>query len=1197
MIEKNITSLSKSEGGSAVNAALQTARCLSLLLLFLIASILPIHGQRYMGAIAGEVSDSAGAKIVGATVTATDTITHFSTTAVTNGEGSYAIPFLTPDTYDVAVEASGFQRQVRAGIILTADTNAQADFTLSPGTQSESVTVKATSDNLIDKESADLQTTITKEMVTDLPNLGRVPFILGSLDPGLPFGLNSKVSTGLVPFGNNGTAFVANGVGGSHTAIMINGSTDAPHERISGSGAGYGGISPSPESVQQVNVQTAMYDAEYGNNGGVSINTVLRSGTDDYHGAAYYMLRNTYMNANTYERVATQNTTTPRANGTWNWGGGVIAGPVLIPRFYNGRSKTYFMIASEGMWMRTLETTSETGLVPTAAERTGDFSALCPGGFNSNGVCVSGGGITIYDPLTLNSGNNRTNFANNQIPQNRWNQAGVAIMNDYPLPNANVSAAENYVAPDPTTPNRYYSFTTRVDQSINDNNKFNAVFYKSYLHQQYPNMGYPTAIGPTSVDETVYRNNLGGSIDYISILSHGYVLDARTGVIFHPFLDVPAGDPFDLSSIGMNANGIYTQTFPGTTMSDSYAGLASGEGGQNSTDTEASADAIVSKTIATHYLRFGFQGNLDRYNGMTSMSGMGALTFNREFTQENSVNTSVGGSSSSGNAIAALLLGYPSSGTYTNSVSFAIQQPWYGFFLQDTWRAARSLTLNMGLRWENQMPYTERYNRLNTGFCTTCTNPLQSSVPSLTLLGGLEFASPSNREIYRKELSDWQPRFGASYQLNNQVVFHAGVGLTYINTTDGMYGNGWSTSTSYVATSDSTHPESSLSELFPGGTIAPSGSSQGLSTLIGQNLSFIDPNYVRPRLWQWSASVQNALPASISLQIAYVGNRVYDWENSKNINALPAQYETGTAANVTYLNTKVANPLAGLIGSGNTTLNASTVERQYLDLPYPEFGTLTETAVPSGGSLYNSLQVTVRRTGPVLTTVGSFGWFHEMDQNAYRNPFDANPERYLDPNPSMNGTIAVIYHLPRFSSRPFYVRDVIGGWQLNNVFRTNNGTAVGNPSGYIPLRSPSIPHPQHMKMFNTCWVNSSGQMVVTGTGTSSSTVTYTNYPACSSASDIPVFQQQNTYSIALQNPYMSHVRSQAAGNRWDASLFKVFHIHESVTFELQGEYFNVLNHPVFEAPYNTPNTSTFGEEGALQENDARIGEITGRINF
>ena len=625
------------------------------------------NGQKYRGSLTGQISDTTGAKVAGATVTATAFTTHFSAKAVSNSTGQYSIPFLTPDTYTLTVRAPGFKAATTKGVILTAGADVRTDFTLSVGSSSQTVTVTAATP-LLDVASANLGTTFTEQQVHDLPNEGQVPDMVAALNAGAYDSayITGHVNSTLVPWGGGPTATSGNGVPG-FTRATIDGVPDDALERIGTSQGGpYTAFTPPLAAVQEVKSQTALYDAEYGHGSGMVINSVLRSGTDQFHGAVYYIFRNTYLNANTYERVPHQNATTsptPRSNGTWNQPGFELAGPVQIPHLYH---KTFFMVAYEHIQLdgRTGNSggAGATALVPTTAEDKGDFSVLCPGGFDPNGVCVPGGGVQIYDPLTLDANNNRTPFPGDIIPSSRFNPTGVALLKDFPAPNANLSPTINYISTDVTIPEHYYALITRVDHSINENNKWSAVFDTQILGQQVSNQGFPTPIGPGGTDDSVFRNNHGGSFDYVSVLHHNWVLDARLGVEYHPFGVISKGDPYDLSSIGINSTGLPYQTFPGLSFSDVYVGLQAGSGSQVSNDTYITSAAIVSKIAGRHDLSFGVEAEVHRYNAQNPFSGLSTFHYDREFTQKNSVNVGVGQEASSGNPIASLLLGYPSSG-------------------------------------------------------------------------------------------------------------------------------------------------------------------------------------------------------------------------------------------------------------------------------------------------------------------------------------------------------------------------------------------------------------------------------------------------------------------------------------------------------------------------------------------------------
>ncbi len=381
--------------------------CLVLPLLLVLCAI-PVHAQRYMAALTGDVSDPTAAKIVGATVTATDTATNFVTKATTNGTGVYTFPFLTPDTYNVTVEAKGFRTEERKGVDLTAGNNVQANFTLSVGANANITVTVSGGAQLLDTASADLGITITHQETTDLPNFDRDPYVSTALAAGTfdSVFLQGTEMTSAESFGGFPTAIQGSGFASGHDRATLDGVPNDPSERIgTSSGNNYTGFVPSPESLQEVKSETAFYDAQYGDTGALIQNLVLRSGTNQFHGAAYFLFRNTYLDANTSVRVPTQNAAvgpTARANNTYNQPGFVVDGPVRIPHIYDGRDKTFFMVAYEHIQFHS--GAAHSYLLPSPAFAGGDFSSLCggngpgTGNFNSSGLCVLGGGVQIYDP-------------------------------------------------------------------------------------------------------------------------------------------------------------------------------------------------------------------------------------------------------------------------------------------------------------------------------------------------------------------------------------------------------------------------------------------------------------------------------------------------------------------------------------------------------------------------------------------------------------------------------------------------------------------------------------------------------------------------------------------------------------------------------------------------------------------------------
>lgn len=1172
-----------------------TCTC-TLACLLCLTAVMPAAAQRYLGGIEGQVTDPTGAKIAGAKVQAVEASTHFTTSVVTAADGSYVMPTLQPGTYTVSVSAPNFSKEDLLNLVLTAGQTLKEDVSLKPGTVEESVVVTADT-SLMDPTSANLATTLSTQEVTDLPNEGRNPYVQEGLAPGvIPSTGNyfqAKSSQYTNPYSGFAVAVDVDGISG-HNRLLLDGIPNDAAERFSG--ASYTNFVPSPEAVQETKVENGMFDAQVGHGDGTVTNVVVRTGANKVHGAAYYVFQDTYLNANTYDKAALGQ---PRNNDQVSQTGLVIDGPVVIPKIYNGRDKTFFMFSFERYATHTA--LNYTTRVPDAAELAGDFSGLCAS-FNPSGLCTSG--VQLYVPNSpLDANGNRTEyFANNNISA-ALNATGKAFASYLPAPNvvgATALTNPNFVATQTSYPSTYPSFIGRFDHAFGQKNKVNIIGFRSGLTQNYPLEGFPKGIGPTNSSTAygydVHRNNRGGSIDDVQQFSSTMVLDSRLGVDYHPFgLVYPGSSGFNLSSLDMTTAGLPYNSFPGEYMnSDGYAGLAPGAGGQVSTDALMSLDEILSKDWGRHSVRFGFEVNLSRYNvqnpesgfGVNSQSGAG-FVFDRSFTQQN-VNVPVGSEASSGDPMASMLMGYFTTANYNISIAYALQQIYIAPYVQDDWRVSNKLTLNLGGRWDYESPFTERDNRMISGFCTTCTNPLQGSVTGLPLNGGLQYVSSGDRHPYPKDLHNWQPRIGAAYQAHPNTIVRAGFGIMFFNTLETPFSSGYSQATSYTyapsAPSNGT-PINTMTNPFPTGVTLPSGNTLGLGSALGQSVNFNDQKHVQPRTADYTLNVQQQLPGSLALQIAYVGARPTRLDVSHNINFLPGQYYNQGSAEVTYLNNKVPNPLAGKIPN-NAALNGATIQQYLLLQPYPEFGSVTENYSSIGTAPYNALQIQVSKPMKHHFSIqGNFTWDKVMQHTAYLNAFDTRLESVQDTNSTILANIFGSWELPKFEAQSRWVRESLGAWQLNGVFRAANGGLIAAPSNVNIIGNIRQPNPTYARYFNTCYENASGQLVQSTPSA----------PACDSLSPIPAYQQRISYTSQTNSPELN--LRQRIHPLLDASLFKRFAINETTSFEVRGEFFNILNTPNFGGPGTGLGSSTFGEVTLTQANDPRIGQITARINF
>lgn len=588
------------------------------------------------------------------------------------------------------------------------------------------------------------------------------------------------------------------------------------------------------------------------------INTVLKGGTNQLHGTAYEFFRNDKLNASNFQSNLAG---AARPVMRWNQPGFIVDGPVYIPKVYNGKDKTFFMTSWE--WIRNSNPTPIIDTVPTVLQKQGNFTQT---------VTNTGQQVIIYDPATvaLVSGQYiRQPFPGNIIPSNRINAIGQNFANYYPNPNivGTLSGGNNYADSPNSQADKYYSMAIRLDHQINDHNRITGTVVNNQRHQLYPTAGFPPVASPGYLH---YRNNHGAAVDWTDTLSPTMVLDVKYGFIFHPFqLQYYGDNNFDLTSMGFPqsfASQVPHQTFPGAGPSG-YTSLQNAAS-QYSTTLDHSLSGTVSKIVNRHTIKAGAELFVMRANNITPISNVNSFGFNAGFTQQNAQS----GSTTAGNAIATMLLGDAASGGVSYNIASAFQQIYYGVFVQDDWRVTSKLTLNLGLRWDYEGPLSERYNRQNRGFDFTDPNPIQSQVTGLTVPGGLLFTTASNRLPFIRDRRDWGPRFGFSYHPFNNTVVRGGMGITYPPTFQSGSANGYSVTTSFVSSNDGNiTPATTLSNPFPSGIIAPPGNSQGLATLLGQNLTFADSQRTLPRIYLYSLGIQQQLPRKLLLRAGVCG--------------------------------------------------------------------------------------------------------------------------------------------------------------------------------------------------------------------------------------------------------------------------------------------------------------------------------------
>jgi hypothetical protein len=366
-----------------------------------------LSGQTFTASLQGTISDPTGAMVPNAVVTLTNEATNVKQERTADSRGNYQFTLIPPGGYRLTVQMPGFQTLVRTGLVLQVQQQATLDLTLTVGDVATSVAVAGEVPRL-DAVSATLGRVVENRSVQSMPLPTRNILDLATLTPGV---VGSP--------GGTGSNFLSNGVRNSQSDVLLDGVTVAVHEQ--GGGATDVKFRPTVESVQEFKIQTNSFSAEYGFTGGAVVTAVTRSGTNQLHGSAFDFLRNSALNANSFFANRNGRSIVPSRR---NQFGGAIGGPVLLPKVYDGRNRTFFFFHHEGTKQRSQTTSTQT--LPTSLEKAGDFSDTRD---------ASGKVLAIFDPYNVSTATGtalRAPLPNNIIPASRFNPVAVNVLKFYP---------------------------------------------------------------------------------------------------------------------------------------------------------------------------------------------------------------------------------------------------------------------------------------------------------------------------------------------------------------------------------------------------------------------------------------------------------------------------------------------------------------------------------------------------------------------------------------------------------------------------------------------------------------------------------------------------------------------------------------------------------------------------------------------
>jgi hypothetical protein len=1172
------------------------AAAFMLTALFLTVSL---YAQETRGRINGRVLDTTRAALSGATVKVTDVARGTSVTATTNKEGLFQANYLLPGTYEVAVERDGFKKYVKGDVLLQINETRDLEIVLEVGGLQETVTVAG--DALtVNTSDANMGFTVDQKRIAELPLIHGDPYKIMGLATGLAHSGDQRLDRPYEPTHIIGFAY--DGTRSNRSDLLIDG---APSTATANQNEVIATYVPPSDLVQEFRVQTATFDAQFGNTEGGVTSIAIKAGTNRLHGSAYYFAEPSDLGANDFFGKARGQ---KRIDSSSNRPGFSLSGPVRIPGLYDGADKTFFTVGYERIKdVRPRFDAGSSVWVPDEALRNGDFSAYA-------------GNVTIYDPLTRvpSGGGQYTGqaFPGNIIPANRISPVAKQILSYYSLPKTSGLNGNIFDATLPETA-KYNTTTFRIDQQFSPKNKafVRGSWYKRDSH-------YNDYMGNGLTSTNFQFISYQGVVDDVHVFNASTILNVRYG--YNRFERNSGQEPdyvsnFDLTNLGFpsayntlipaETRGYPRIEFPANTM------LGTAFGNDFRPITSHTVNATLNKALASHSLKAGAEMRIYREDSTsTGNNRSGRYVFNNNYTRQNSAS---GADYNGLQAYASFLLGLPSTTELVRAADYSEYSKTWGLFVQDDWRVNDKLTLNLGLRYEVETALTERNDKSVSGFDFGYVQPIEGTVqqryaalndpalkalvPQLNVRGGLMFAGvDGSSRLYNTPKNGLLPRFGFTYQVNNKTVVRGGIGLFagFLGQRRGdVIQPGYSQTTTVGTTFNANGapiPTSWDSAFLNTSILEPVGNAQGRQTSLGNSISFFNQDPKVSKQLRWQVGFQRELPGGFVLEAAYVGNYGYDIEIVNNINALPNGYLNGDnsrtpamVANNSFLTASVPNPFAGLLpGSG---INNATVARSQLLRPYPQFQDIFTTN-NDGKSWYNSAQLSLQKRMSHGFTLGvAYTYSHWMQATEYLNAGDQKPTKMIsDLDVPHRLAVSAILELPFGKGRRFgsgasgLAQALVGGWQVQGVYTYQAGFPV--PFGAFNIASGAI----------------SGDLFYNGGTIASSDPTtakwfntdvFTSILNTSSTNATPVNHLRTT-------PYRFDDVRRDSINNVDLSLIKDVQLKGDVKIQLRAEFINALNSAYLPQPVSNATSTDFGKVSASnQSNYARRAQIGVKILF
>jgi hypothetical protein len=1135
-------------------------------------------GQTVYGTLAGTVLDSSGAAVPGTTVTLTNIGTSEKRTMQSDTAGFYTFVNLFPGNYRLEAEKAGFKHFKREPILVEVGSALRIDLPMEVGAVTQTIEVTAATP-LLQAQSSDLGEVVESRTVTEMPLNGRNVISLAQLSPGIqpqgpPSGGNSSMSN---PVGANPFASGDFQIGGSQAgqnAIFVDG---VP---TNGSYLNVITMIPTQDAIQEFKVQTNNMGPDFGRFAGGVINLTTKSGTNSFHGAAYEFLRNKVLDANSF---FLNEAGVPVGPWTQNQFGANVGGKVVT-------DKLFFFSSYEGYRVRS--SAAFTSTVPTAAELAGTFST------------------PIYDPTTsvTTGATSCTALAGTTTPCRT--QIGPIAGGGSQIPLNQINAASKVLAayfPPPTNNNPTNNFTKsygtggdtdqlneKVDWNVSDKQRFMARF-TYYKLLNLPDSPFKD-ICTDRCTETVHTKQiaLGDTVTF----SPTTILDLHLGYTRYDYVRTPLTAGYNMSSLGgaWSTYGFASTPLPVPCVSQNpgdqfYGGgfCSAGTGSEiGAGDDTWSFTPSLTKIKGRNTFKMGYEFRLLRNNYYQTNQPTGVYQFDRDMTAANPLASGI----TTGNGVASFLLGYGANsgngGVVVTPSQMANQIFYNAMYIGDTLQATRKLTLNLGIRYDLQGNWTERFNRL-VDWEPNATSPLAGITNNgVTISSGLKGAfalvdasGNPGRTDENMPTKEFNPRIGLAYRLTNKTIIRTGYGIFYLpndiawNTAPhNLFIN--TVSQAWVTTVNNAGvlPLNTFSNPFPTGIIYPQGRNQAWINQQANGPS--GPYATNPPAYsqEWNFNIQRELPDGTLLDVAYAGSKgTHLPMHSQDVDQLPDADLPGGSAGYTVgqLTASVPNPFYGLVQG---QLTQKTVSAAQLLLPYPQYSDVSLAEPDDRDSIYHSFQLKVEKRfshgGTLLAsytisklisdTNNEINWLGDAapgwgDINAY----NLHNERSLDGfDVPQRFVLGYVLDLPVGKGRKYgnslspVADKLVGGWGIDGILTLQSGFPLNIGGGSNALCNAGIPES------GGCRVTRTGSEAETSGSTASRLAEWFNTSTFT-----------NTSTLTRGNTSRTEPDLRQDGEKnMDFAVFKNtrFGPDEKLGLEFRAEFFNFFNHPQFAAP-------------------------------